>query len=94
MAEIEVDPERVTAVGDAIVATAEQVAPIGQPLGALGAGSARPPLTAAALASLATEWPTGAERLGGELRSLGQSAQSAGVLYRQTDDSIIPVTPR
>jgi hypothetical protein len=92
MAEIEVDPERVTAVGDDIVATAEQVSQIGRPLGALGAGAARPPLTAAALASLANEWPTGTERLGGELRSLGQSAQAAGFLYRRTDESIIPVS--
>jgi|GEM_PF-5181167 len=93
MAEIEVDPDQVTAVGDAIVGTAERVAQVGQPLGALGGATSRPPLTAAALASLATEWPAGAERLGGELRSLGQCAQAAGFLYRQTDDAVIPVSP-
>jgi hypothetical protein len=93
MAEIEVDPDQVTAVGNAIVGTAEQVAQIGQPLGALGGATSRPRLTAAALASLAAEWPTGSEHLGGELRSLGQSAQGAGFLYRQTDEDVIPVTP-
>jgi hypothetical protein len=42
MAEIEVDPDQVTAVGNAIVGTAEQVGQIGQPLGALGGATSRP----------------------------------------------------
>jgi hypothetical protein len=90
---IEVDPDEVMAVGNAIAGVAEGVAQIGAPLGGLGGCGWRPPLTAAALASLATGWPAGAERLGGELRSLGQTAQAAGFLYRRTDDSVIPVSP-
>lgn len=93
MPRIEVDPDQVTAVGNAIVGTSERVAQIGQPLGALAGAGSQPPLTSAALESLATQWPAGARRLAGELRSLGQSAQAAGFLYRQTDASVIPVSP-
>jgi hypothetical protein len=49
---IEVDPDEVTAVGNAIAGVAEGVAQIGAPLGGLVGGAARPPLTAAALAFL------------------------------------------
>jgi len=90
---IEVDPDEVTAVGNAIAGVAEGVAQIGAPLAGLGGCAARPPLSVAALASLSAEWPAGADRLEGELRSLGQTAQAAGFLYRRTDDSLIPVSP-
>ncbi len=93
MGAIEVDPDEVTAVGNAIAGVAEGVGQIGAPLSALVGCAMRPPLTAAALASLSAEWPAGTERLGGELRSLGQTAQAAGFLYRRTDDSVIPVSP-
>ena len=93
MGAIEVDPDEVTAVGSAIAGVAAGVAQTGAPLAGLGGCASRPPLTTAALTSLAAEWPAGAERLEGELRSLGQTAQAAGFLYRRTDDSVIPVSP-
>lgn len=93
MASIEVDPDQVTAAGDALGRLAGNAEEVGRAL-RLGAGGAtRPPLTAAALEAMVADWQAGSEYLGGELASLGQAAQAAGFLYRLTDDSVIPASP-
>ncbi len=91
MGGFEVEPDAVTDAGNALVKIAESLAQAGDPLAGLG-DLADPPLTAAALRSLAAEWPVGTERLAGDVRSLGQAAQGAAFLYTLTDEHVIPVT--
>ncbi len=92
MGGLEVDPEQVADVGNAIVGVADRLAEAGDPLARVG-GVAEPPLSAVALRSLAAEWSVGTEHLAGDVRSLGQSAQGAAFLYTLTDQQVIPVTP-
>jgi len=93
MSAIEVDPDEVTDVGNAITGLAGRAAHVATALGGVVAGDPRPPLTGAALDHLTVEWAAGAGRLEGELTALGQAALAAGFLYRRTDESVIGVSP-
>jgi hypothetical protein len=93
MAEIWVQPDQVKATGNAIAAIGGRVAPIGQKLAENRGAVSNPPLTAHALSQLGTDWSVGTERMGGELMSLGQTAEAAGWLYHHEDETIIAPTP-
>ena len=93
MGSIEVDPDRVEAVGGQVVGLVPDVARAGSTVRSVGGRVLEPAATAAALDFLASEWAAGAARLEADVLGLGRAAEVAGALYRTTDADAIPISP-
>ena len=91
--EIAVSTEELRAVGRRVEGVGERMVGFRRALGSLPEAG-EPPATSAALAELKTEWMAGLQRLGDDVRSLGQLTVAVAQIYDRVDgDQFAPVDP-
>lgn len=85
MGELMVSPGDVRGVGSDVAAIGPEIMGLSGELSGMGGLASEPPATSQALTRLASEWSSGAERLGGDVVALGRLTEAVAHLYVTVD---------